>query len=66
MNITQQVLRAMTVALGALNAPAMPVFGQALRAASMHEDLEPMSRQMLADLAAGVEMLTGKGATSAH
>lgn len=59
LHITQQVLRSMLVSLGALNATAMPTVALALRAASVHEDLLPTSRQMLGDLATGIEMLTG-------
>lgn len=59
LEITQQVMRAMLVALGALNPAAMSAVGHALRTASLHEDLSPNARVSLSDLADGVEMLFG-------
>ena len=59
LNITQQVLRSVLVALAAQHPAAMPHVAHALRAASLQPALEPIARQMLGDLADGLDMLTG-------
>lgn len=57
LNIVQQVLRHFMVSLAAGNTANLGNIGSLLEAAAMNTVLEPMARQMLADLAAGATAL---------
>ena len=61
LNITQQVLRNLTIALAAVNASDLGKLGMSLEAAAANQTLDPMAQQMLADLAAGVTGLHAAG-----
>lgn len=65
-NITQEVLRVVVISLGALNVQAMPKVAHTLRAGSMDETVSPIAQAMLADIAEGIELVTGQGAASSH
>ena len=56
-NITQEVMRSVVLSLLALNPDAMPTVAKGLLGSAQNPQLSPMARQMLEDLAAGVEML---------
>ena len=60
-NIIQQVLRALTVTLAASQQADLGKLGAALESAAGHQALEPMARQMLADLAGGLLLLDSAG-----
>ena len=62
LNIVQQVLRHLMVTLAAGNKANLGNIGSLLEAAAMNMALEPMARQMLADLAAGATALHVVGA----
>lgn len=61
LNITQQVLRHLMLALAAGNKSNLGDIGNVLEAAATNDALDPMARQMLADLAAGVTGLHAAG-----
>lgn len=61
LNITQQVLRQLMLALAAANKSDLAVIGGLLEDAANMTTLDPMARHMLADLAAGATMLHGAG-----
>jgi len=66
LNITQEVLRRLLLAMGTMNPQAMPRVALALRAASADGRSSPMASQMLADLAEGAEMFSGERASGGH
>jgi hypothetical protein len=53
LNITQQVLRHLMLALAAANKSDLGIIGEVLESAATNTNLDPMACQMLADLAAG-------------
>lgn len=57
LNITQEVLKALTTTLLALNPEAIPRIAPALRAFANAADTSPMAKQMLGQLAQGVEVI---------
>jgi len=61
LNIVQQVLRHLMLALAAGNKSNLGDIGQVLEAAAANGALDPMARQMLADLAAGATGLHAAG-----
>lgn len=61
LNITQQVLRNLMLALAAANKANLGDLGTVLEAAAANEALDPMARSMLTDLAAGASGLHGAG-----
>lgn len=63
LNITQEVLRHLTLSLGALNPQATPQAAYALRAAAASQTVSPMASKMLDDLAVGLEMVAPGGQT---
>lgn len=61
LNITQQVLRHLMLALAASNQADLGKIGAVLESAAANQSLEPMAQQMLADLAAGATGLHAAG-----
>lgn len=61
LNIVQQVLRQLMLALAAGNKANLGDIGAVLEAAAAQGTLDPMARQMLADLAAGATGLHAAG-----
>lgn len=61
LNIVQQVLRHVMLALAAGNKANLGDIGSVLEAAAGMETLDPMARQMLADLAVGATGLHAAG-----
>ncbi len=61
LNIVQQVLRHMLLALAAGNKANLGDIGAVLEAAATNGAIDPMARQMLADLAAGATGLHAAG-----
>ena len=61
LNITQQVLRQLMLALAASHQADLGKLGALLEAAAGNESLEPMARHMLADLASGASGLHAAG-----
>lgn len=61
LNVTQQVLRALMLALAAGCDADLGKVGLALEAAAANRAIEPMARQMLADLAAGATGIHAAG-----
>lgn len=61
LNIIQQVLRPLMLALAASHQADLGKLGAVLEAAAGNESLEPMARQMLADLASGAIGLHAAG-----
>lgn len=56
-NLVQEVLRAVVISTCAINRDAMPAIAKALSASASNPGASPMAAKMLADLAAGMEML---------
>lgn len=61
LNIVQQVLRNLMLALAAGNKADLGDIGAVLEASAANRALDPMARQMLADLAAGATGLHAAG-----
>lgn len=61
LNITQQVLRQLMLALAAGSKADLEAIGTVLESAASNEALDPMARHMLADLAAGATGLHAAG-----
>lgn len=61
LNITQQVLRGMLISLAAGNKSNLGDIGNALEAFAANDALDPMAKQMLADLASGATGLYSAG-----
>lgn len=61
LNITQEVLRHLMLALAAGSLADLGKIGAVLEAAASNEALDPMSQTMLADLAAGATGLFAAG-----
>ena len=61
LNITQQVLRHLMLALAASNQADLGKIGAVLESAAANQSLEPMAQRMLADLAAGATGLHAAG-----
>lgn len=61
LNIVQQVLRQLMLAIAAGNKANLGDIGLVLEAAAAQGTLDPMARQMLADLAAGATGLHAAG-----
>lgn len=61
LNIVQQVLRHLMLALAAGNKASLNDIGTVLEAAAANGALDPMARKMLADLAAGATGLHASG-----
>lgn len=57
----QEVLRALTTSLLALNPAAIPMVSKALSAHAHAHGISPMAQTMLADLAAGVALIERAG-----
>lgn len=60
-NITQQVLRALTTTLLALNPEAIDRVARGLQAHAAAPGLSPVASSMIADLAAGVALIEAAG-----
>jgi hypothetical protein len=61
LNITQQVFRHLMLALAAGSKADLGVIGSVLESSASNEALDPMARQMLADLAAGATGIHAAG-----
>jgi hypothetical protein len=57
LNIIQEVLRGVVIGMVALDPKKLPDVAQLLRACAAREEIDPVSRHMLADLATGLELL---------
>lgn len=57
LNIIQEVLRGVVIAMVAIDPHKLPDVAQLLMASAAIEEIDPKARQMLADLAAGLELL---------
>ncbi len=58
LNVTQQVLRIAMVSLAASCKADASVLAQALEGAATQRTLDPMAREMLADLASGITLIS--------
>jgi hypothetical protein len=59
LNITQQVLRGLTLGLLAMHPEQAARVGAAIQAFAGGPGIEPMAAQMLRDLASGVDVIAG-------
>jgi len=57
LNIIQEVLRGIVIGMVALDPRKLPDVAQLLRACAAREEIDPVSRHMLDDLAKGLELL---------
>jgi hypothetical protein len=57
LNIIQEVLRGIVIGMVALDPKKLPDVAQLLRACAAREEIDPVARHMLEDLAKGLELL---------
>lgn len=66
LNITQEVLRPMVLAMGLMNPRALPGVALALQAAAADSRTSPIASQVLAELARSIDAFVGSKPGGGH